>query len=177
MIGRDDAHLRATLTAVAEEGACILKAVAGDLLGDDAPAGHGITVDGFDKADLPGWNLQKLAEGYSVLPRPQTPMQSRRQRIRLVAGFTLNGDDAARGERFILTEQDKFLGDETDTIVWDDDDAEQPQYHAITQADHDQHSGDYQPFLVFHQPVSYFHMHNSCVRGWVCFYFFEFVIC
>ena len=134
----------------AEERACILKGVARDLPGDDAPGGQRLAVAGLHAADLARRYGQEFDQFNFELQRPQAKMQPGCQRVCLVAGFTMQGDDAAVGQVTMSAEQGEFLGYDTDAVVGNQNDAAQPENLPV--GERQQNDADYNNQLCMCEP-------------------------
>ena len=98
----NQAHLRASLTSVLEERACVLKSIAGHQLSNDSAAWQRFSVACLDATDFPRRHQAKLDQFDLVLPRPQPKVQAGGQGVRLVSRFIVQGDDPTRREAAIL---------------------------------------------------------------------------
>src|SRR5436190_18732511 len=98
--GGEDVELPAFLPAVEEELARVLEFVAVHDAAENALGRDGGSIGGDDERDFA---LGHDGHGHfddSVLPAPIAKMQSGWQRIRLVAGFAIEGNEASRRQIF-----------------------------------------------------------------------------
>jgi len=103
----------------------------------------------FHEAHLVGGNREELDQVRAELPRPQAHVQSRRERVGLVAGLAVQRDDAAVGKVPVSAEQHEFLGDDADAVVGHHDHAEEPQHRLVAQQQQDDggDDGDRRPVI------------------------------
>ena len=146
--GRDELHLRPTLSVVLEEGARILEGVTIHLASDDASTRQRLAVASLDTAHLSRRHGEEFNTVHRVLPRPESDMEARRQGIRLIAGLTVQGDDPSVREPAVRAEEGELLDDDADAVVRHDDYSEQPENPAVAEYENDDDRGcDEQPVM------------------------------
>ncbi len=128
--GTHQRHLRTTLTAIGQKGAGVLERVAGNPAGNDPAGRQRLAVTRFHAAHLARRNSQEFHQVNPVLQRPQAEMQARCQRVGLVAGLAIQGNDAAV-RQFAVFAEGKLLGHDADAVVGNHDDATQPEYGPV----------------------------------------------
>src|SRR6202021_2789212 len=105
----NQAHLRASLTSVLEERACVLKSIAGHQLSNDSAAWQRFSVACLDATDFPRRHQAKLDQFDLVLPRPHSDVKPGSERVCLIPGFAVQGIDPARRREPIFAHDPKFL--------------------------------------------------------------------
>ena len=80
-------------------------------------------------------------------------MQSGRERIRLIAGFPFERNDATVGKAFVRAEQHEFLHDHAAAVVRDDPYAQQPEDTAIGYEQRDTCGGSRDGDIVFGEVI------------------------
>jgi hypothetical protein len=95
----DDRELAALLAAPGEERARVLERVAGDRTAQDPLAAHGLAVGGHDQPDLTLRDHRHRRLGDGVLPLPVCEVHAGRERLGLVAGLAVEGDQPSDGQR------------------------------------------------------------------------------
>ena len=96
----DDAELAAFFAPIFEEGAGVLEVIAHHGMRQDATRRNGCASLGHDEGQL---SLRYADHGHffnMVLHDPEAEMQARGQRVGLVAGLAMQGDDFSRGQVF-----------------------------------------------------------------------------
>ena len=116
-----DAELAALLAARGEEAPGALEVVAADHAAQDAAGRYGRAVVGHHQRDLTGRHHDQRRPLHGVGPRPEPEVQAGGQRVRLVAGLALQGDEAAAGQRG----PGEALDDDTDLALADPHEAQQ----------------------------------------------------
>src|ERR1700723_1948580 len=91
----NQAHLRASLTPVLEECARVLKSIAGYQLSNNSAAWQRFSVTCLNATDFPRRHQAKLDQFDLVLPRPHSDVKSGSERVCLIPGFAVQGNDSS----------------------------------------------------------------------------------
>ena len=118
---RNDRDLRPALTAICKKGPRVLKGIAFDGLGQDAPARERMAVASLDDADVALVDGRERLHGIGVLPCPESEVDSRSERIRLQAGLAVQRDNGAVGKSAVFAEQNPLLVDNANLIIRNND--------------------------------------------------------
>lgn len=136
--GRDDHDLGSTLAAVLEESARILEHVAVDGTRQHTATGDRAAVDGLDGHDGAGGHDGERLEHDVVLPGPVEEVQAGRERVGLDAGFAVQGDDLAVGQRLIRAVEHELLVHDAELAFGDDDHAEESEGQLVAGQEDDE---------------------------------------
>jgi len=137
----DHVELRTALTAVLQKHASVLVHVAIHTFCQDAATRERLTITGLYDPYATHRNLNELDQFDSVLPGPQGQMQTRRERISLVACLSVECKNPSIRQTSMRAKQDELLRDDTDAIVGDNDDTDEPQHLAIGSQDAENRDG------------------------------------
>ena len=128
---RDYVDLDTALATFLQKFGRVLEHVAVGVLGEHAALCQRLAVTRLDHAHATDRDGDETLEADLVLPWPVEKVNARGQGVGLDAGLAVHGDDGAVGERLVRAEQHEFFVDDSDTVVWNHDDAEQAHHEFV----------------------------------------------